>query len=116
MVKIEPKDNKNECQICKKIFKLHDLMPAELVRNSVVETIKRAHPNFDIKGYICLADLYNYRAEYMKELISKETGELSKLEKDVVKSLRKHEILAKDINKEFETDRTIGTEGSRQSF
>jgi uncharacterized membrane protein len=101
-------ERKKECQICRKKFKSQDLMPAELVRNSVIETIKRHHPDFDSKGYICLSDLYNFRAEYMKELLMKEKGELSKLEKDVVKSLRKHEILTEDVNKEFEVNLTFG--------
>src|SRR5215831_12073153 len=96
------------CQICKQLKRPNDVLPAELVRNSVAETIRRVHPEFSGQGFICLTDLNHFRTEHVQAVLETEKGELSNLEEDVLRSLKEHETLSRNINVEFERELTFG--------
>src|SRR5438477_8186290 len=93
-------DNHVNCQICQQPKSPHDGMIAELIRPSLLESIKKRRPEWDGKGFICLKDLGDSRKEYVKEVLRDELGELSALDDEVVESLRQHEILSSDIDKQ----------------
>jgi hypothetical protein len=48
------------CQICKKQKKITEVMPAELVREPLVETIRKTYPDWSSGGFICISDLNQY--------------------------------------------------------
>lgn len=96
------------CQICGQSKRLADVLPAELIRAPIVEVIRRSHPAWDPAGFICAQDLGRYRAEYIQKVVETDRGELSELEEQVVKSLREHDILARNVNVEFERQLTFG--------
>ena len=95
------------CQICKKQKKPREVIPAELVREPLVEIIRKTHPDWSSSGFICLSDLDQFRAEYVKDVLETEKGELSSLEEEVMRSLREQELLSKNINIEFEQKLTF---------
>ena len=97
-----------QCQICKEMKRPSYVMSLELLRKPVIEVIKNAHSELKDDANICFTDVNKYRAEYIQSLLQKEKGELTDLEQDVVESLKKHELLAQDINKEFERKLTFG--------
>src|SRR5213596_3370178 len=90
------------CQICKKAKPPNSGMIAELIRSSLLEFIKKKLPDLESKGFICLADLGEFRKDYIKEVLEDEIGELSALDQEVIESLEQHEILSSDIEKQFE--------------
>jgi uncharacterized membrane protein len=96
------------CQICGQEHRRTDVLPGSLVRESVVETIRREHPEWSPDGYICLGDLNHYRSELVRQALEAERGELSALEKDVVESVRQQEVLSRDVNAAFDRDLTPG--------
>jgi uncharacterized membrane protein len=96
------------CQICKKQKPLSEIFPGAFVRDSVVELIRKKHPDWSSDGFICLDDLNHFRTEYVRNILEADKGELSALEEQVMKSLQEHEILSKDINVEFEGQLTLG--------
>lgn len=96
------------CQICKEKKKLSEVVPAQLVRKPIVDIIRKTHPDWSSEGYICNTDLNTFREEYIKNILETEKGELSILEKEVMKSLKEHEFLSKNINIEFERQLTVG--------
>ncbi|MBI3014300.1 MAG: DUF1003 domain-containing protein [Candidatus Tectomicrobia bacterium] len=96
------------CQICGRTVSRSELMPAEAVRNSIAELIRKRHSNWSRTGYICLTDLNRFRAEYIEDLLEAEKGEFSSLEAEVVDSLKQHEFLSSNINVEFEKALTLG--------
>ena len=97
------------CQICKKQKKLSEVMPAELIREPLVETIRKTYPDWSSSsGFICISDLDQFRAKYVEDVLAKDKGELSVLEEQVVNSLKEHELLSKDINIEFDRKLTLG--------
>jgi uncharacterized membrane protein len=96
------------CQICKKPKPPHSGMIAELIRPSLLEFIKKKLPDLDSSGFICLDDLGEFRKDYIKEVLQDEIGELSVLDNEVIESLHQHEILASNIEEQFERKLTFG--------
>lgn len=96
------------CQICKEEKRLSEVLPGELVRTPVVELIRKKYPEWSSKGFICLTDLNHFRTEYVQDVLEAEQGEMSALEQEVVRSLKEHELLAKNINLEFDRELTFG--------
>lgn len=96
------------CQICKEQKKVSEVLSAEIVREPIVEKIMATHPDWSSQGFICIADLNSYRAEYVKDVIKADKGELSVLEEQVIKSLREQELLSQNINVEYDRQRSFG--------
>ncbi len=97
-----------QCQICKEQKKLNEVVPGGIIRAPLVETIRKAHPDWSSSGYLCIADLNRFRAQYVQDVLETEKGELSTLEEQVMKSLKEQELLSKNINIEFEQRLTLG--------
>lgn len=105
------KTNQNQqdtCLVCGKSQTLKHLTPIELVRNGVSTIIKKSHPQVGESGYICIDDLNHFRTRYVEEALKKQKGELSAIERRVVKGLNEHEIIAQNINQAFERQLTLG--------
>src|SRR5437773_9029375 len=96
------------CQVYKKPKSPNSGMIADLIRPSLLEFIKKKLPDLDTKGFICLADLGEFRKDYIKEVLEDEIGELSALDQEVIESLEQHEIVLADIEKQFEKKLTFG--------
>jgi hypothetical protein len=96
------------CQICKKRKALNEVLPGTLVRDPIVEIIMKEHPDWSSDGFICLDDLNHFKTEYVRTILEADKGELSTLEEQVMKSLRKEKLLSKNINIEFEEQLTVG--------
>jgi len=79
-----------------------------MINPSIAADLRAAHPDWDEQGYICRDDLAEFRAEHVARLLERERGELTNLERDVVESLRQHEILAADADASFAADLTFG--------
>ena len=96
------------CQICGKEKDPSEVVPADIIREPIVTLIKKTHPTWSPTGYVCLSDLNHFRAEYVREILETEKGELSSLEHQVMNSLKEQELLSKNINVEFEQKFTMG--------
>lgn len=96
------------CQICKGQKKLNEVIPAELVREALVETIRKNYPDWSSSGFICISDLNQFRANYVKNVLEREKGEISTIEEQVIRSVKENELLSKNINTEFEQKLTFG--------
>ena len=87
---------------------MSEVLTAELVRGPIVEKIMETHPDWSSQGFICVADLNRYRAEYVRDVIKADKGELSALEEQVIKSLKEQELLSQNINVEYDRQRGLG--------
>jgi uncharacterized membrane protein len=96
------------CQICREQKDPSEVVPADLIREPLVNTIQKRHPEWSPTGFICISDLNHFRTEYVREILETEKGELSSLEEQVMKSMREQELLSKNINIEFEQKFTLG--------
>jgi uncharacterized membrane protein len=96
------------CQICGKQKRASVSILGELVRPSIVSIIMRSHPNWSPSGYICFTDLNRFKADYVREILEQEKGELSSMDREVIESLSEHDLLARDTTKEYEDQLTFG--------
>jgi uncharacterized membrane protein len=102
------KNDLHACAICGKSFTHRDLVPGAAVRDVVEKEIVHDHPNWSPGSFICLPDLTKYRAKYVHSLLESEKGELTPLEQEVLHSIRDHELLAKNVDAEFEQKWSFG--------
>jgi uncharacterized membrane protein len=96
------------CQICGNGFLPQNGAIGDNVRPSLAEFIKSQRPNWDPLGFICFADLGAFRRDYVKRALEDEIGELTSLDQEVIESLRQHEVLTENIEKQFERKLTFG--------
>jgi uncharacterized membrane protein len=96
------------CQICGKQKKPSEVIPAELIREPIIKIIRKTHPDWSSSGFICISDLNHFRAKYVEDIIRRDKGEVSALEKQVVKSLEKQGLLSENVNILFERRLTLG--------
>jgi uncharacterized membrane protein len=96
------------CQICGHGFLPQNGAIGENVRPSLAEFIKSKQPNWDPQGFICFGDLGAFRRDYVKGALEDEIGELTALDHEVIESLRQHEVLSENIEKQFERKLTLG--------
>jgi len=98
-------DASRRCQLCGATAPLHR---SAIVRPSVAEAIRRDHPQWKEDGFICHDDLARYRMRHVEGILEGERGELTELERQVIESLSRHEILAANVDAEFEGELTRG--------
>ena len=96
------------CQICGKTKHASEMIPAALVREAIVAEILPGHPDWSPDGYICRTDLNRFRSAHIESLLEQEKGELSAIERDVVDSLRQHELVSADTTDDYLRNRTLG--------
>ena len=80
----------------------------ENVRPSLAEFIKSQRPNWNPQEFICFGDLGSFRRDYVKRALESEIGELTALDHEVIESLREHEVLTENIEKQFVRKLTFG--------
>jgi uncharacterized membrane protein len=96
------------CPICGVSKPLNESRNAQLIASPVANLIKREHSDWDQEHYICLDCLNRFRTEYVEDALEQQKGELTALESNVLKSMLDSEILARNINPEFEKALTLG--------
>ncbi|SPD74462.1 conserved hypothetical protein [uncultured Desulfobacterium sp.] len=96
------------CAICGRMFPNRALVPGATVRDVISKEIMKDHPDWSQENFICRADLNKYRANYVHTLLETERGDLTGLEREVLQSIRDHELLAKNVDAEFEQKWSFG--------
>lgn len=100
--------NTGICQITKKHLPMQQLVAGTSIRKSILDLITADHPDFETKHYISLSILNHYRKLYLEQLLSRELGEISELEDEVLQSINKHELLSSNIEDELKEQLTVG--------
>lgn len=96
------------CAVCGKRFSQEHLIRGALVRDTVAALIINEVPNWDADSLICSDCLENYRAMYLTRLLETEKGKLSELEREVLESLKKHELVSENIDITLDSQWTFG--------
>jgi uncharacterized membrane protein len=102
------KSDWHACAVCKKTFPIRDLVPGAAVRDVVAKEISCDHSGWSPESFICRPDLMKYRTKYVHSLLESEKGELTTLEQEVLHSIQEHELLAKNVDAEFEQKWSLG--------
>jgi uncharacterized membrane protein len=83
-----------------KEFSENDKILGKNIRPSLFHFINKKHPNFSHKSYISLEELNHFREEYATEILNKKLGNLTDLEKQVVKSISKNTVLSAEMEED----------------
>jgi uncharacterized membrane protein len=70
--------------------------------------IQGAHPEWSDQNVVCLPCINQFRTRYVADALETQTGELSSLDEQVVKSLREHELVSENPNVESDSQMTLG--------
>lgn len=95
------------CPICNEQKNLSEVLPGEMVREPVVEKIRMKYPDWSHSDFICISDLNRFRAEYVQEVIEADKGELSVLDEQVIASMKEEELIAANINVEYDRQLSV---------
>jgi uncharacterized membrane protein len=96
------------CGVCGLAKDADEVVTGQAVRPAVAALIIKDHPDWTAEKNICRDDLNRYRARYVQEVLEAEKGDLTSIEAEVIESLREGEVLARNVNMEFEEKRTLG--------
>ncbi len=94
------------CSICSKDAR--DAMRFDAVRPEIASLIAADHPDLKPGDLICGRHVSDYRTRYVANLLERERGELSELDRQVVESLAREEVVARDVEAAWEGRRTTG--------
>lgn len=108
---MQPTKDLVTCAICGRQLPRRTCTPTSALRPSLAERIRRAHPDLASESYVCFQDLSQMRATWVNEMLQTQKGELSRMEDQVLESIRQEEILARKLMREEEQKK--GTFGQR---
>lgn len=100
------KRQRPKCALCGKDTR--DVMRFEAVRPEIAALIAADHPGLKPADHICGHHIDDYRTRYVADLLARERGELSELDRQVVESLAREETVARDVEAAWEDRRTAG--------
>ncbi len=96
------------CQITGREFPMEELVPVCLVSEPIIGPVREGHPGWDPNGYISIVELNRLRHEHVQQMLEKEKGEMTDLEREVVKSIKNAEILSRNVEKDIQERYTLG--------
>jgi uncharacterized membrane protein len=97
-----------QCFECKKSFPFDSLVPGELVRPTVAEIIRKHRPDWSSTAMLCPECLHLFRSDYVEDALEDERGQLSRLDLEVIQSLKEQETVSENLNLAFDKDLTLG--------
>ena len=96
-----------ECQICKKkVPKINAISPI-FIRKNILNLIKETN-NLVPSEQICSKCIQTYRMLYIEKALKQEIEDLDSLELHVIKSIKEHELLTKNLNESFDMKSSFG--------
>jgi uncharacterized membrane protein len=99
---------KTECFHCKRVFPRDTMISGELIRPAVTELILKRLSDWTPEKMLCTDCLHLFRSEYVEDALEEEKGELSRLDREVLQSLKEQETVTENLNLAFERDLTTG--------
>lgn len=97
-----------QCAINGKEYPPDELVKGSTLRKSLLQLIRKDHPDISNDSYISLEVVNNYRKKYLESLIADEAGELSTLESEVVNSIARDKIISDNIEVELDKHLSFG--------
>jgi uncharacterized membrane protein len=94
------------CALCGKEARVP--MRFGAVRPAIASLMSAEHPKLTSEDVVCGRHVSDYRTRYVAELLERERGELSELDRQVVESLAREETVARDVEAAWDDRRTPG--------
>ena len=100
------------CYISGKHLPKEQLISGTSIRKNIFDLIKQDYPDFEVTHFVSTSVLNRYRNKYLESLLKSELGELSELEREVIQSIDKQELLSSNIEEELTEQLTLGERAS----
>jgi hypothetical protein len=94
--------------VCGGSFSRRDLLPGNLVRESVAALIARETPTWDAGGMVCQGCLNRFRMDYVRTEMEHDRGELSAVEEEVMRRIRDGALVAENLNPQYHRSLSFG--------
>jgi uncharacterized membrane protein len=105
---MQPKDPLT-CAICRRTLPRRACTSIQALRPSLQSRVAKAYPGCDAAGWICAEDLNKLRSGVVEELLASGTGEMTRVEAEVVESIHKEELLTRKLmGEEEDAPATLG--------
>jgi uncharacterized membrane protein len=101
-------DNTFTCRVCGKVRRLREGMVEDALHSPTAELLRRRIPDWAPADRLCFACAAGLRADYVQESLERDRGELSDLEAEVVRSLREHDLLSRNVDAAHDDSLTFG--------
>ena len=82
------------CAISGRSLREKQVVPCSVLRPSLLQFIRKKHPQLRDEDFIARDLLPGIKAAYVEDALTEEIGEITHLERDVIESLREHEIVS----------------------
>lgn len=92
-------------------FPISEKIAAKNLRETIYGMIKAGNPEFNRDSVLSATELNHFRQKYLETYLIKETGELSQLEKEVLESITKKELIT--VGTITDIDDAANTPGQR---
>ncbi|HSZ24277.1 MAG TPA: DUF1003 domain-containing protein [Cytophagaceae bacterium] len=94
------------CTVTGKEYPKENLTKGTSLRKPLLNLIQTDHPHFDESSWINNSSLNEYRKKYLEDMVKEEYGNLDQMEKDVISSITKNEILSTNVEEDMTVDLT----------
>src|SRR6185369_5291178 len=79
-----------------------------MIRPAIAQAMLADHPGLTADSAICRKHLIAYRTRYIEDMLARERGEVSDLERQVVESLAREETVSRNVAAAYDDRRTLG--------
>ena len=94
------------CALCGK--EAREPMRYGAVRPAIAKLMSAEHPELVPEDVLCGRHVGDFRTRYVADLLERERGELSELDRQVVASMAREETVARDVEAAWGDRRTVG--------
>lgn len=96
------------CGITNKTFSADEMIPVQQLRKPLIKIIKQHYPEVDLNGQVSLEAVQQLRKAYIEQLLIKELGDITELEKEVIGSITENQLLSQNIEIQSEKSTSLG--------
>jgi uncharacterized membrane protein len=96
------------CHLSKKHLPLSQLVLGVNIRRPIFNLILADHPDFRDDLFVASSLLNGYRNKYLEQMLEKEVGELTSLEKEVLDSIQENELVSTNVEEEIAEQLSLG--------
>ena len=102
-------EKSGRCSITGKEYPMKDLVGIDSIRPHILEMIRKAYPEWTAdRGMVSLDILNQFRNAYVQQLIEEETGDMTKLDSDVMETIKNKELLSIKLQADDRQKPTLG--------
>jgi hypothetical protein len=103
----------SHCQLTGKEYPIKHLASAQSIREPICQLIKQHYPDWNQEGYRSFDKLREFRTKYLQNLMTTQNGDISDLEKVVLQSEGKAELLSTTFIQQENTNNDNAPLGER---